>query len=116
MYQWISVTKLQELAAGVRESRKWNPWSRRNYESPRKPTDAHKLLATFTDASRNLHVTAGQIFYDLLGTGVSSSGLHIQENKASTNNSNIKIVTSAALLQLAARALLDTTGYQLRLC
>ena len=72
--------------------------------------DAHKLLVTFTDASRNLHVTAGQIFFNLLGAGVSSSGLHMQKTEASANNSYIKIVLSAALLQPAAGALLDTTG------
>ena len=88
MYQWISVTKLQAVAAGVREFQKWKPWSRRNSELPRKPTDAHKLLVTFTDASRNLHVTAGQIVFDLLGAGVSSSGLHMQKDEASANNSN----------------------------
>ena len=72
--------------------------------------DAHKLLVTLANASRNLHLTAGQIFYKLLGAGVSSSGLHMQENEASANNSNIKMVPSAALLQTAAGALLDTTG------
>ena len=57
-YQRISVTKLQAVAAGVRENQEWNPWWRNMAEyseHPGKPMDAHKLLVTFTDASRDLH-------------------------------------------------------------
>ena len=101
---------MQAVATGIREYEEWSPWPQTNSDLPRKPTDAHKLLLNFTDASRTLHAIAGQIFYELLGAGVSSSGLHMQENEASANNSKMKIVPSAALLQPAAGALLDTTG------
>ena len=100
---------MQAVATGITEYEEWNPWSQTNSELLRKRTDAHKLLVTFTGASPNLHVIAGQIFYELLGAGVSSSGLQLQENEASTSHSNIKMVPSAALLQPAG-ALMDTTG------
>ena len=50
------------------------------------------------------------------GDGVSSAGLHMQENEALASNSKIQIVQRAALIQVAAGALPDTTGYQLCLC
>ena len=74
------------------------------------------LHGCFTLPSRNLHVTAGQIFHELLGDGVSGRSLHMQKNETFASNSNIKIVQRAALIQIAAGALPGPTGYQLRLC
>ena len=50
-------TAFQELRCLVATLSYGNSWSRMNSELPRKPTDAHDLLVTFTDASRYLHGT-----------------------------------------------------------
>ena len=98
-YQAMVRAAFQELPSLLTTLSYGNPWSRMNSELPPKPTDGPDPLVTFTDASRNLHVTAGQTFYELLGAGVSSSGLHTQENETPASNSNIKIFQRPALLQ-----------------